>query len=258
MKPLVFSRINEFSGHFAYFSILTYNRIIARKNEDEFLNHDIAADWSAIIYSAVNFVSHSFLFERLKNFCLSQKLKSYFELRNLKWFSLNNCRENTKLLRRINSGLADMNIFDMNATGAVGFSVTARTASMQEDEGEKERSSLIPWRPQPSCIPRAAGLPVICESLVTLEFVGEYSVVLFFSLSPLPLSFSVFYPIEIHIPLPWRVEKRDGDAFHMKYFSLKANTYREINSIWSLNDQEYLIYLIILILLFLGFLSLKK
>lgn len=108
-----------------------------------------------------------------------------------------------KLLHQINSGLADMNIFDMNATGAVGFSVTARTASMQEDEGEKERSSLIHWRPQPSCIPRAAGLPVICESLVTLEFVGEYSVVLFFSLFSSP---SLFYPIEIYIPhIPFAV-----------------------------------------------------
>ncbi|KYN37199.1 hypothetical protein ALC56_08990 [Trachymyrmex septentrionalis] len=40
--------------------------------------------------------------------------------------------------------LADMNILDTNATGIVGFSMTAWTASMQEDEGEKERSSLIP------------------------------------------------------------------------------------------------------------------
>lgn len=75
-----------------------------------------------------------------------------------------------------------MNIFDTNAIGAVGFSVTAWTASTPEDDGEKERSSLIPRRPQPSGIPRAAGLPVICEGLVTLEFLGEYSVVL--SLAP--------------------------------------------------------------------------
>jgi len=131
-----------------------------------------------------------------------------------------------KLLHRINSGLADMNIFDTNATGAVGFSVTARTASTQEDEGEKERSSLIPRRPQPSCISRAAGLPVICEGLVTLEFLGEYSVVLSLShfrsfLFPSP----VFYPIEIqisHIPFAMTCKKRDGDAFRMKHFLLKT------------------------------------
>lgn len=113
-----------------------------------------------------------------------------------------------------------MNISDTNATGAVGFSVTARTASMQENEGEKERSSLIPRRPQLSCIPRAAGLPVICEGLVTLEFVGEYSVVL-----SLLLSFSVFYPIEIYISLiPFAVtcKKARWRCFSYEIFLVKG------------------------------------
>lgn len=138
-----------------------------------------------------------------------------------------------------------MNIFDVNATGVVGFSVTAGTASMQENEGETERSSLIPRRPQPSCIPRAAGLPVICEGLVTLEFVGEYSVVLCLFFFTLPLSFSVFYPIKIHIshiPFVVTCKKARWRCFSYETFLVKNKYVRKLIillAIWFSNSQKY-------------------
>lgn len=60
----------------------------------------------------------------------------------------------------------------------------ARVASMQGEEGGEILSDTLDDPNPPAS--RATGLPVICKGLVTLEFVGGYSIVLPF-----------FYLIEI-------------------------------------------------------------
>jgi len=55
-----------------------------------------------------------------------------------------------------------MKIFDTNATGAVGFSVTARTAFMQEDEERRRDLLWYPGDPNPA----ASRAQPACQSSV--------------------------------------------------------------------------------------------